>query len=391
MAGFLLNTYNPIDVAFERGDGIYVYDTNGKKYIDALCGIAVTGLGHNHPAITEAICEQAGKILHTSNFVKIPYQMELAESIVKTCGFDAKVFFGNSGTEADEALIKFARLYGHSKNIDEPKIIVMENAFHGRTMACLSASGSRKVQAGFEPLVQGFVRAKYNDINALKAIAESTKDVVAVLLEPVQGEAGINVPDNDYLKKIRKICDDNNWLMLVDEIQTGIGRTGKMFAFEHAGIEPDGMALAKGLGNGVPIGATVINGKHADLFKPGSHGTTFGGNPMSCRVALAVINEIKKNNLSENAAKQGAIIKSILEDKLKGNSHVVDIRGLGLMIGVELDKPCRDILKIALDKGIIFNITKENTLRLLPPLIINDNEAKLIADTMVEVIEEYYK
>ena len=359
MSHHLLNTYNPLPIHFERHEGMWLYDANGKRYLDALSGIAVTGLGGNHPVVTQAIQSQAEKIIHTSNLVEIPQQIALADALAKATGaMSANTFFGNSGAEANEAMIKFTRLYGHDKGIENPKVIVMNHAFHGRTLAALSASGNRKIQAGFEPLVQGFVRAEYNDIEALENIAKENPEVVAIFMEPIQGEGGIIVPDSDYLAKVRALCDKHNWLMLLDEIQTGMGRTGKLFAYQHANIVPDGITLAKGLANGIPIGACVIHEKWSSLFKPGSHGSTFGGNPLSCAVGLATLQEIESKQLWENAQKQGEHIINGLRNALSGHPHVKGIRGQGLMMGVELDKPCRDILKLALDKGIIFNITK---------------------------------
>lgn len=385
----LLQTYNPLPVYFESADGPWLFDDKGKKYLDCICGIGVTNIGHNNKAVIDAIKNQAEKILHTSNLVKVKQQEQLADKLNELSGINAKCFFANSGAEALEAAIKLARLYGHSKNIDSPKIIVMERAFHGRTMACITASGSKKIQEGFEPLLDGFVRVPFNDPAALDALSND-KDIAAVLLEPIQGEGGINIPDAGYLKKVREICDKNSWLMILDEVQAGIGRTGKMFCYQHDDIKPDAVTLAKGLGNGIPIGAIMVKDKYAGLFKPGSHGTTFGGNPLSSSVALAVLNEIESKNLAENAAKKGKILLDKLKETLKDNSHVVNIRGKGLMIGIELDKPCRGILKHALEHGILFNITRDTTIRLLCPLIIENEHIDYIIKTIPVLIEKFY-
>ena len=390
MAGHLLKTYSRLPVSFIKGDGCYLYDSDGKKYLDALCGIAVTSLGHNHPEFTSAIIEQAQNLLHISNLVEIPQQDLLADKIAEHAGFDGQVFFNNSGAEACETAIKLARLHGNNKGFAPGKIIVTEQAFHGRTMATLSASGSRKVHAGFEPLVQGFIRAPYNDIDAIKTIAANEPHVVAVMLEPVQGEGGIRPANKKYLQELREICNDNNWLMIMDEIQTGIGRTGKMFAFHHADIIPDVLLMAKALGNGIPIGACFIARKYCELFKPGSHGTTFGGNPLSCTAALSIIDIIEKNALCANAQKHGDFIKNSLSEKLGSHPNVIEVRGKGLMIGVEVDKPCRDILKLALEEGIVFNIANEKVIRLLPPLIIDDNIAQDIVSKIVKLVNKYF-
>lgn len=389
MSEYLLHTYNPLPVQFTHGEGVWLFDQSGKKYLDALCGIAVTGLGHRHPAVTETIQSQAEKVIHLSNLVQIPAQQQLAEALSKACGAKMKSFFSNSGAEAVEGLIKLGRLYGHSLGIQSPKIITAKASFHGRTMGCISACGGDKVKQGFEPLLEGFIHVPYNDIDAIKACASQNKDVVAVMVEPVQGEGGIQVPSDNYLKELRALCHEHQWLLMVDEIQTGMGRTGALFAFQHAGIQPDAMSLAKGLANGIPIGAFMVAEPYAELFKPGSHGSTFGGNPLSCHVALTTLNVIQSEKLHENAAKQGAFIKKGLEEALAGHPHVKEIRGKGLMIGVELDRPCRPILLKALERGIIFNITKENTLRLLPPLIIQQQEAQQIIDTIPALVDEF--
>lgn len=390
MENHLVHTYNQLPVQFARGEGAYLYDTNGKKYLDAYCGIAVTGLGHNHPVITKTIQDQAAKIIHASNVVEIPEQIELSNLLASISGIDAEVFFNNSGAEAVETAIKLARLYGHSKHITNPKIIVMEGAFHGRTIATISAGDNAKAKEGFQPLLTGFVRVKYNDINSIEAAVALDKDIVAVLLEPIQGESGVRVPDDNYLNQVRSVCDQNDLLMMVDEVQTGMGRTGKFFCFEHNAISPDVIMLAKGLANGVPIGACIIRKPYCDLFLPGSHGSTFGGNPLSTATAIATVNEIIKHKLYENAAKQGAKIHSGLSKALASNPHVKCVRGKGLIIGVELDCPCREVLSIALKHEIIFNITNMNVLRILPPLIITDSQAQVIVDTVAQVVIEYY-
>ncbi len=384
----LMTTYAPMDVCFERGEGVYLYDDTGQRWLDVLSGIAVCGLGHAHPAVTEAICQQAGRLLHTSNLYHIGRQQQLADALCKVSGLD-RVFFSNSGAEANEAAIKIARRYGHSKNIKTPTIIVMENSFHGRTMATLSATGNRKVQAGFEPLLNGFARAPFNDIAAIEAIAANHSDVVAVMVEPVQGEAGVRVPDADYLTKLRAICDANGWLLMLDEIQTGMGRTGKWFAFQHHDILPDVMTLAKSLANGVPIGACLAREQVAALMQPGSHGSTFGGNPLSCAAALAVIDTIGQQQLCEHAARIGADMLDKLRRNLAEVETVREVRGLGLMIGIELTVHCADLVKDGLQKGLLFSVQNDNTVRLLPPLIIEAQQADAIVDGIGQLIHDF--
>jgi len=381
----LMKTYAPLDVTFEHGEGAYLWDTDKQKYLDALCGIAVCGLGHAHPAITTTISEQAAKLLHTSNLYKIDKQQHLADQLCEISGL-SRVFFSNSGAEANEAAIKIARLFGHNNNIKKPNIIVMDNSFHGRTMATLSASGNRKVQAGFEPLVQGFIRAPYNNIDAIKNIAENNKDVVAILVEPVQGEGGINIPDRDYLAQLREICDQQNWLLMLDEIQTGMGRTGEWFAFQHNNIKPDVMTLAKALGNGVPIGACLANEKAGEVFQPGNHGSTFGGNPLMCATASTVIDVIKAENLQANASKIGNYMLDTFKDRLAQLDGIREIRGLGLMIGIELEQECPELVKHALEKQLLINVTAGNVIRLLPPLILAQQQAETIVDTVTELV-----
>ena len=385
-----MKTYAPLDITFEHGEGAYLWDTNKQQYLDALCGIAVCGLGHAHPAITKTISEQAAKLLHTSNLYKIDKQQHLADQLCDISGL-SRVFFSNSGAEANEAAIKIARLFGHKKNIEIPNIIVMENSFHGRTMATLSATGNRKVQAGFEPLVQGFIRAPYNNIDAIKNIAENNNNVVAILVEPIQGEGGIQIPDHNYLNQLREICDQKNWLLMLDEIQTGMARTGEWFAFQHNNIQPDVMTLAKALGNGVPIGACLANEKAGEVFQPGNHGSTFGGNPLMCATASTVIDTIKSENLKSNAGKMGEYIVHAFKDKLEQVAGVDEIRGLGLMIGIELNsdylkQDCTELIKLALQQHLLINVTAGNVIRLLPPLIINQQQADTIVNTVSELV-----
>ena len=361
----------------------------GRKYLDALAGIAVCGLGHAHPRLVRALAEQAGRLIHTSNLYEIPTQSELADRLCAISGMD-NVFFCNSGSEANEAAIKLARLYGHQNGLrDAPAIIVMENALHGRTLATLSATGSRKAQAGFEPLVPGFVRVPFDDLAAVRHVAEANRNVVAVLVEVLQGEGGINVADPDYLRCLRRICDERNWLLMLDEVQSGMGRTGKWFAFQHAGIAPDVMPLAKGLASGVPIGACLAARRAAGVFKPGNHGSTFGGNPLACAAALATFDAIVEDGLLERAARIGEAIRAGFRDALAGVPGVVDIRGMGLMIGIELDRPCGELVKLALDAGLLINVTADRVIRLLPPLVFTDAEARALVDGLAPVVRAF--
>lgn len=377
----IMSTYAPMPVTFSHGNGATLTDTEGKEYLDALSGIAVCGLGHAHPAVAKAISEQANKLLHTSNLYQIENQQNLADKLCELSGLD-RVFFSNSGAEANEAAIKLARLYGHKKNIDVPTIIVMENSFHGRTMATLSATGNRKVQAGFEPLVQGFVRAPFNDVEAIKSIAKNNSNIVAVMVEPIQGESGIQIPDADYLNKLRELCDQNDWLLILDEIQTGMGRTGEWFAHQHNKIKPDVMTLAKALGNGVPIGACLATEKAASVMKPGSHGSTFGGNPLACAAALAVINTMEAEQLVTKAKDMGAYLLDGLQKELANIEGVREVRGLGLMLGIELNQPCAELFNKALEEGLLLAIQANTIIRLLPPLILTKEQA----DTIVQKI-----
>lgn len=383
-----MNTYKPLPVAFARGEGAWLWDTNGKRYLDALAGIAVSGLGHAHPRLVKAIAEQAGKIIHTSNLVEVPEQAALAEKLCKLSGMD-NAFFCNSGSEANECAIKIARLYGHQRGIDNPQIIVMEKAWHGRTLATLAATGSRKAQAGFEPLVTGFIRVPYNDIEAIRQIATHNHDVVAVLSEVLQGEGGIVPARIEYLLALRKLCDEKQWLLMIDEVQSGIGRTGKWFCFQHAGIIPDVMPLAKGLGSGVPIGACLAHGVAAQVFKPGNHGTTFGGGPLVSVAALTTLSVIEEDGLLENAAKMGEIIRNGFKQALAGVAGVRDIRGQGLMLGVELDRPCGDLVNSALENGLLINVTADTVIRLLPPLIIKPAQAEQIVEILSALIKAF--
>jgi acetylornithine aminotransferase len=383
-----MTTYNRLPVAFERGEGPWLWDTEGRRYLDAITGIAVCGLGHAHPKIQSALCDQASTLLHTSNLYRITHQERLGERLCALSDMD-RVFFANSGAEANEAAIKLARLYGHKQGVKNPSIIVMEQSFHGRTLATLTATGSRKVQAGFEPLVQGFARVPYNDVQAIDEIAGRDNSVVAVLVEPIQGEGGVNIPDTGYLSKIREICDSKGWLMMLDEIQTGMGRTGRLFAHQHTDILPDVMTLAKGLGNGMPIGACLTRGAAAELFAPGSHGSTFGGNPLACRVGLSVIEVIESEALCERAAEIGTRMLSALRQRLDGLQGVVDIRGMGLMIGIELDRPCGELVTQALQQGILINVTTDRVVRLLPALNMTDEVCDEITDKVVGLVSDF--
>jgi acetylornithine/N-succinyldiaminopimelate aminotransferase len=381
----LMTTYAPLDVCFEQGEGAVLSDSKGNEYLDALAGIAVCGLGHAHPAVTQAISKQAGKLIHTSNLYCIQRQQQVADKLAAISDMD-RVFFSNSGAEANEAAIKLARLYGHQSNIENPTIIVTDGSFHGRTMATLSATGNRKVHAGFEPLVQGFVRAPYNDVEAIEKIAENNQNIVAILVEPAQGEGGIRLPDSHYLPQLRTLCDQNNWLLMLDEIQTGMARTGKWFAYQHSDITPDVMTLAKGLGNGVPIGACLAKGKAAEVFQPGNHGSTFGGNPLACAAANAVIDTIEKDQLVQRAAELGSYLADGFIKKLADIEGVKEIRGFGMMIGIELDRDCGELVAQALQKNILINVTAGSVVRLLPPLILTDAQADQIIDVVSDLI-----
>jgi len=384
----VMNTYGRLPVAFSHGEGSYLFDTSGKRYLDALSGIAVSTLGHNHPDLVKAIADQAAKVLHTSNLYGIPNQEALADRLAALSGMDA-VFLCNSGCEANEAAIKLARYYGHKRGVENPAIIVMEHAFHGRTMATLSATGNRKVQAGFEPLVSGFVRVPFDNIEAVEQVAQSNKNVVAVLLEPIQGEGGIHVAHMDYLKAVRAICDRNEWLMMLDEVQCGVGRTGKWFGHQWAGLLPDVMSLAKGLGSGVPIGACLTAGRATGVFGPGNHGSTFGGNPLACAAALTTLNVLDRDKLLDNAAARGEQLRSEMAEALEGVPGVVDIRGEGLMIGIELDRPCASLVTDALAAGLLINVTAERVVRLLPALTFTKADVSALVEGLAPLIRQF--
>lgn len=384
----LMPAYQRLPVAFVRGSGAYLWDESGRRYLDALSGVAVCSLGHAHPALATAIAEQASTLLHTSNIYRIALQEELGTRLTQLAGME-KAFFCNSGAEANEAAIKLARLHGHARNIAEPQIIVMEDSFHGRTMATLSATGNAKVQQGFEPLVQGFLRVPYGNLDAIAAIADARDDIAAVLVEPIQGEGGINIAPAGYLAGIRRLCDRHDWLMMLDEVQTGMCRTGRWFACQHEGVTPDVMALAKALGNGVPIGASLAAGKAAALIAPGRHGSTFGGNPLACRAALTVIAVMERDGLAQRAAAIGAQILQRLREALRGVPAVRDVRGRGMMIGVELDRPCAELVAQCLAAGLLINVTAGNVVRLLPPLIYGAEEVETLVSTLASLIRRY--
>lgn len=384
----LITTYSPMPVTFTHGEGVWLYDEQGKAYLDGLSGIAVCGLGHAHPDVTRTIQQQAAKLLHTSNAFHIKEQELLAAKLTQMTGMD-QVFFANSGAEANEAAIKLTRLFGHKKGIETPSIIVMEKAFHGRTMATLTASGSRKVQAGFEPLVPGFIRAPFNDIEAIRAIAANRSDVVAVMLEPIQGEGGIYAAEERYLRAVAQLCEQNDWMLILDEIQTGNGRTGSLYSCMHYGITPDILTTAKGLGNGIPIGACLMSKRAKDLFKPGNHGSTFGGNSLACATALTVLEVIERDKLCELVAKNSGILMDKLISNLGEHPAVKAIRGKGYMIGIELDRPANDMRAIGLEHGLLFNITADTVVRLLPPLIINEDELDELVTRLTKIINQF--
>lgn len=384
----LMNTYGERAATLVGGEGAWLYDKKGTKYLDALSGIAVCGLGHAHPELSSVISNQASKLIHCSNFFSIPSQQQLADKLCQISGM-TNVFFSNSGAEANEAAIKIARLHGNKKGIKIPTVLVMDNAFHGRTLATLTASGSRKIQAGFEPLVKGFVRGPFNDIDALKTIAENNPDICAIFVEPIQGEGGINLANPDYLQQLRDLCDELDWLLMFDEVQTGNGRTGKYFFHQHSGVQPDVVTTAKGLGNGVPIGACLAHGKAAHLMQPGNHGSTFGGNPLACSVALKVVELLESGDIYQRATAIGNIIMQGLETELKDIAHVKEIRGCGCMIGVELTKPCKSLYTEALKHGLIINVTADSVVRLLPPMIMTDQEAQQVVTILAPLIIDF--
>ena len=384
----VMNTYARLPVALSHGDGSWVTDTEGKIYLDALSGIAVSTLGHNHPELVAAIAAQAGRLLHSSNLYRMPQQEALADKLCAHSGME-EVFFCNSGCEANEAAIKLARFYGHQKNIEKPAIIVMEKAFHGRTLATLSATGNAKTQAGFGPLVEGFIRVPYNDLAAIETVAKCNSNVVAIMLEILQGEGGLRLAEIEYQRALRKLCDEKGWLLICDEVQCGMGRTGKWFGFQHAGILPDVVTMAKGLGGGVPIGACLAAKKAAGLFGPGNHGSTFGGNQLAMAAALTTVDVVEKENLLENAKKIGQLIHDEIKSAFAGVKGVVGIRGLGLMIGIELDKPCGELVARALENGLLINVTAEKVIRLLPPLNLDQEDAEELVSRLIPIIRDF--
>ncbi|OQW40423.1 MAG: acetylornithine aminotransferase [Proteobacteria bacterium SG_bin4] len=384
----LMNTYARLPVTFAKGQGVWLWDDKGERYLDALSGVAVCGLGHCHPRLTKAICEQAGTLIHTSNLFHIQKQEQLADRLVALSGMD-NAFFCNSGAEANEAAIKLARLHGHNKGISLPTIIVMERSFHGRTMATLTASGNRKVQAGFEPLLSGFVRVPYNNIEAVSQVAANNKDVVAVLVEPFQGEGGVNIPEAHYLQELRNLCNQQDWLLMLDEVQSGIGRSGKWFAFQHSRIMPDVITLAKGLGGGVAIGACLAKGVAAEVFKPGNHASTFGGNPLACAAAIETLNVIADENLLDHVTQLGDFMRDRLKRVLADVAGVVQIRGQGLITGIELAVPCTELVKRALEKKLLINVTSDKVIRLLPALVMQQHEAEQVIDITCSIIKEF--
>ena len=383
----LMQTYAPQPGAFARGDGVWLWDTEGKRYLDALAGIAVNGLGHNHPVLTRALSEQAARLIHTSNLFRVPEQERAAERVCRLAGMD-NAFFANSGAEANEAAIKLARLHGHQRGVEDATIVVMEKAWHGRTLATLSATGSRKAQAGFEPLMGGFLRVPYNDIAAVERLGDN-QSIVAVLMEVLQGEGGIHVADAEYLRKMRALCDRKQWLLMIDEVQSGIGRTGRWFAHQWAGIVPDVITLAKGLGSGVPIGACLARGVASKVFKPGNHGTTFGGGPLVSVAALTTLDVIENDGLLGNAHAMGEVIMGALRRELAGVAGVKEVRGMGLMIGIELDRPCGEITRSALAAGLVTNVTADKVIRLLPALVIKEEEARQLVSILAPLVKAF--
>ena len=384
----LMNTYSRLPVTFVKGEGVWLWDDQGERYLDALAGIAVCGLGHCHPRLTKAICEQAKTLIHTSNLFHSEKQERLAERLTGLSGMD-NAFFCNSGAEANETAIKLARLHGHNKGISLPTIIVMERSFHGRTMATLTASGNRKVQAGFEPLLTGFVRVPYNNMEAITQVAVNNKDVVAVLVEPFQGEGGVNIPEAHYLQELRNLCNQYGWFLMLDEVQSGIGRSGKWFAFQHSNIKPDVVTLAKGLGGGVAIGACLAQGDAAEVFKPGNHASTFGGNPLACAAAIETLAVIAEEDLLDRAAQLGDFMRDRFRNQLAGMTGVVQVRGQGLIIGIELAVPCVELVRKALAKKLLINVTSDKVIRLLPAFVMQQAEAEQVVDMTCELIKEF--
>jgi acetylornithine/N-succinyldiaminopimelate aminotransferase len=386
MTSALMQNYKRLPVAFVRGEGAWLWDGDGKSYLDAVTGVAVCGLGHAHAAVREALCAQAATLIHTSNLYEIPLQKTLAETLVRLSGMD-NAFFCNSGTEANEAAIKLARLHGHQRGIEKPVIIVTEGSFHGRTMGALSATGNHKIQAGFAPLLEGFTRVPYDDVAAIAALDDA--NIVAVLVEPVQGEGGVRIPAPGYMRALRELCDARDWLLMLDEVQTGIARTGAWFAYQHDKILPDVLCLAKGLGNGMPIGALLARGAAATCFQAGNHGSTFGGNPLACRVALAVLDTIETQNLNARVQALGTYIHQGLQRNLHNLPGIVEIRHHGLLIGIELDRSCAELTAAALKRGLLINVTADKVIRLLPPFILSDSEADQLISVLSDVLRNF--
>jgi acetylornithine aminotransferase len=388
MNNHLMDTYARLPVAFERGEGAWLWDVNGKRYLDATSGLGVTALGHAHPVVSEAICEQSRLLMHTANLARIPWQEKLADRLAEISGMD-RAFIANSGTESIECALKIVRLAGHEKGFDHPSVVVMENSFHGRSLAALSATGSRKVQAGFEPLVGGFLRVPFNDLKAVEKITRGPNQVTAVLVEPIQGEAGIQIPDQGYLAALRSLCDQHGWLLIFDEIQSGLCRTGRWYAHQHEHAVPDILTTAKALANGFPIGACIARGKTADLLTPGRHGSTFGGNPLACRTACAVLGVMEQEGLAERSERTGKAMLAGFQRRLGAHAAVVDIRGRGLMIGIELNREADHLKELALQQGLLLNVTRNKIIRLLPPLIIDQEQAGEIVSTVSGLVESH--
>src|SRR6056300_847639 len=388
----ILNTYGRLPISFEKGSGVWLFDKQGNRYLDALAGVAVNTVGHTHPVLIEGLKNQLDCFIHVSNYVNIKEQENLSSKLTALTGLDA-VFFSNSGCEANEAAIKFARLYAHSHGIQSPEIIVMEQSFHGRTMATLSATGNRKVQAGFEPLLKGFIRVPFDDLDSVKKIAEQNKNVVAIFVEPIQGEGGVRLPENLnlYLNELKNICEQNNWLLMLDEVQTGIGRTGKLYAYQYSDIKPDVLTSAKGLGSGVPIGATLVNEKITNIIKPGQHGSTFGGNPLACRAGNLTLDVLDQEKLYLNVTIQGSKIAHALREQTKSLDFVIDVRQQGLMIGIELGHDCPELMTYALKYNLLISVTSGNVIRIVPPLIINDDESEFLVSNLIMMLKNYLK
>lgn len=387
MSRAVMETYKRLPVAFESGDGAWLTDTRGNRYLDALAGIAVCSLGHAHPEVAAAVSDQAARLIHTSNLYEMPLQEELAQKLCGLSGFD-RVFFNNSGAEANETAIKLCRKYGHDRGVEKPVIVTMDGGFHGRTLATLTATGNGKQQESFAPLPEGFMHIPYNDVDALETLAGDAS-IVAVMVEPIQGEGGVVIPDEGYLKQVASICDRQGWLLVVDEIQTGLCRSGCWFAFQHEDIQPDAMTLAKSLGNGVPVGACLVTEKTAGTLTPGTHGSTFGGNPLAARAALAVIEAMQSQKLDQRAAQLGASMLDGFHQQLSGMTGIRDIRGRGLMLGIELEEECRELVERALQRRLLINVTRDNVVRLLPPLILSDEEADRIVTILSDLIRNF--